>query len=278
MNSKPVNQLSTLSDAQLLAYLEPDLLPADARQAIAKQLHTDATLRTRVQRLHAQLHQFRAELTADAPAVPLNPHAMQRWQQALRNERLHETQIAARTRFTFAALACAAVCVWLVPALIRDGSLYNGAPSPAVAAQPASPDASPDASTNAGAVAFASYARVASSQIKAQQISSTEVEALIAQHQLLERLAQRNGRDDVARLLRGMQPLLQDLLAAPLVEPESTDVARYAERAALIAQLEFEYACLLTKTQRRTSNSSLKNEVLMQPDQHVLGGNPARRV
>ncbi len=274
MNSKPVNQLSTLSDAQLLAYLDPDLLPADARQAIAEQLHTDATLRTRVQRLHAQLHQFRAELTADAPAVPLNPHAMQRWQQALRNERLHETQIAARTRFTFAALACAAVCVWLVPALIRDGSLYNGAPSPAVAAH----SASTDASTDAGAVAFASYARVASSQIKAQQISNTEVEALIAQHQLLERLAQRNGRDDVARLLRGMQPLLQDLLAAPLVEPESTDVARYAERAALIAQLEFEYACLLTKTQRRTSNSSLKNEVLMQPDQHVLGGNPARRV
>lgn len=73
------------------------------------------------------------------------------------------------------------------------------------------------------------------------------VERMIEQNRLFERAASRNGAEDLARVLRAFEPILERLAAADVTE---------AEAAALEAKLAFELDVMLTKLTRRVSEET----------------------
>jgi type VI protein secretion system component VasF len=253
MKSRP-----TLDDETLHRYLLAEGMTELEMAEIAQRLSVDASARERLAAMAGALASLQGTLRAQHDAEP-TPESKLRWQQALERAEAREHSQRRTPKWSLALGACfAAACAWLLLPMLKQSD-----PVHHELAANQQTDANADSSDETMR-AFAGYAREArqvllSIDTKASEDTNAVLADLLAQHVLVEQLAEIRGRRDVARLLRAMRPLLASL--SDRQASESADL-----KAGLITQLEFEYAALLTKS----SLAASKQELNIGPNAHQL--------
>lgn len=261
-----------IREEELLWYVLGDGLDAARHRQITDALAKNSGLRAQHATLQAQLEVLKTPI----PEISPRPEVLARWHAALKSAQLREQRNdklslvvqekpALRWAPWFAGAAVlSALGLWLhlappsAPSSAHRQANTNRTPNATQL-----PHASASGPENRSAdrfsaqAAVARFAQSAQSELSAltQLQITTETESLLehdqivsalrAQHQMLERLAELRGQQSTARLLRAMEPLLEELA--------QKSVSDQGEQ--IIAQLEFEYAVLLTKSKSSTSKN-----------------------
>lgn len=236
-----------MNDDTLILYYYDDGLTEAERLEVRAALRRDAALRERYERLCADL----CGVAAEPVAVPAGLEA--RWHASIERAANRGLPRADRhTRafhlpsFAWGTAVAAALVLGLAVGLYVSG---DGPPEPPHGVVDAGADAAP-------AVAFArgfkvhlreSRRQLADLPAAASRERALLVERMIEQNRLFERAASRNGAQDLARVLRAFEPILERLAA---------DDVTAAEAAALEAKLAFELNVMLTKLTRRVSEET----------------------
>ncbi len=240
---------TTLTDDDLTQHFWGELPKAEAEQ-IAASLRSDPELARRYQRLCQQLQALRDALPdAELSAVAIT-RAKLRLHRHIERERRAES--LARTSWWWPALAGAAASLMVVltfwpPATNSPIASTPIATAPIVQIQPS--NNSPEANN---AMLRAVRVQLAQSQQALLDLPAdkTQQQVLLAdivmQNRSFAKRAQLQGQNDVARLLRAIEPVLASLASEP--SPE--------QRAALLAQWEFETQVLQTKLQVQASKTA----------------------
>jgi hypothetical protein len=251
-----IKLLANEQDELLLQYFWREL-PADQMQQVSSWLQHDAAIAQRYQALCADLQKIRDAMPNAALSSLAITRAKLRLRRHIERQQLQQGQ-APETSFA----AAPAPVAWLRPALA--GALLTLLAVFAIVPRVVDPplvskgDASPITNLNTAetygveansAMLRAVRVQVAQSQQTLQALPAdlAEQRALLAdivlQNRSFAQRAQLQGQADVARLLRAIEPVLASLAQQPTPQ----------ERAALLAQWEFETQVLQTKLQARAS-------------------------
>lgn len=236
-----------MNDDTLILYYYEDGLTEAERLEVRAALERDAALRGRYERLCKDLSGVAAQ------AVPVPAAVEARWHASVeRAAKRGRPRAGARTRafhlpsFAWGAAVAAALVLGLAIGLYVSGERATE-PPPGVADAGNGP---------APAVAFArgfkvhlreSRRELANLPAAASRDREMLVRHMIEQNRLFERAASRNGADELARVLRAFEPILERLAAEDVTE---------AEAAALEAKLAFELNVMLTKLTRQVSEET----------------------
>jgi len=244
-----------MKDETLMLYYYNDGLSAAERRAIAAALADDEQLAERYEALCRDLDALRE------PADAILPEGLQRRLQAnlQRAARLEEAESPGRGARRPARAFAPRFLAWggaLAAALalgIGIGLWLAGGQPPDA---PVFVEAVPEVPAEWSAVAFQrgleSHFRSGRSDLAglspdAGQGRASLIASLIQQNRLYGRLALQNDAPELARVLRSFEPLLLQLAREDLSPQEA---------AALQAQLEFEFAVMLTKLLREPSRKT----------------------
>jgi hypothetical protein len=242
----------TISDEILILYYYKDGLSETQRAEVQAAMRQDVAMRTRYEQLRADLDDLDGQEVV-SPA----PDAVARWHDSIdRAARIEHQRAAPRSRtfllpsFTWGAALAATLVVG-----IGIGNYLAGR-------GPVEPPINDYVAGNVDPLprsASASFARGLAVHLRAtrQELANLPAEAtsersmllsqIIRQNRMFERAAAEKDSEDIARVLRALEPILVQLASADLSP---------AEAKALQAQLAFELNVVLTKYGRNASDET----------------------
>jgi hypothetical protein len=239
----------TMTDDDLILYYYEDGLSDAERLGIERALEQDASLRERYARLCADL----AQLAAPRPAtVPSDMAA--RWHETIDRAARFEQQALRPARafhlpsFAWGSAVAASLVLALGFWLTRD-RIAEPIPNGGMAQSGASVDRPALVAFERGLEMHLEQSReqIVGLPADADQQRAALIMRMVQENRLFETAADKNGAQDLARVLRAFEPILLRL-AADDVSP--------AEARALQAQLAFELNVMLTKLGRNVSDGT----------------------
>ena len=247
-----------MNEDTLLLYYYEDGLSESERHEVRLALARDPALMASYARLCAELEDL-----GQLPEAAVTPDRVARWQAAIdsaaRQEGVldHASQEPRPAWWRLPTLGWGAALATALLLGVGIGAQWGASPT-----QPAQRAPLPDlvGSTGApapdGGAAFRRGLRVHFNESRAQLVDldpsgngerSRMVLELVQQNRLFEQAAEHRGVDDLARLLRAMEPLLLELAEPGLEEQEAGE---------LRSQLEFELNVMLTRLSREASQGT----------------------
>jgi hypothetical protein len=230
------------SDAELLGYLEAeldtDLLDVERKSALSAALKLDPALRARLARLQQDLARLR---DWPEPEQPVPEFVRKRWISALQLERLsRQPQTLKPWRWALGGAAAAFTLVLLLrPPQTQPEAYVVQTPVSAFSAEQLA---------NTRLLRRVQQHFISTERaLKADAAPALSAE-LIAQHRQIAKLADQQGKPELARLLRALEPLFLSL-------DKTADSAQDDDEAR--AQLMFELTVLQTKWRAQTSKPLL---------------------
>lgn len=228
-----------INDDQLTLYFYDDGLSDHERQHIAQALEQDAALAARYAALAQELEQLRHDAYTSVVSDDFSA--------SLHNVLVQAdapTRATSWRRWSVAAvlLAAVALSVTLMPRAPTEST-------PVAATVPLPPNTAAPSSQRI-VVAHLAQSRLQLVRYSAADaaVRSELIRELVEQNRSIERAAQRNGDDDLARVLRAFETVLERLASAP----EQAD-----EREQLLDQLTFELNTMLTKFDAPASDPTI---------------------
>jgi hypothetical protein len=242
----------TISDDSLILYYYKDGLSETQRAKVQAAMREDVALRARYEQLRADLDDFDGQET-ESPA----PDAVARWHESIdRAARVEHQRATPRSRsyllpsFTWGAAFAATLVVGIGIGNYLSG---RGAVEPPIDdyvagnADPASRPASAIFARGLAVHLRESRRELAKLPADASSERTMLVSQMIRQNRMFERAAAEKDAEDIARVLRALEPILAQLASADLSP---------AEAGALQAQLAFELNVVLTKYGRNASDET----------------------
>ncbi|HEX2139076.1 MAG TPA: hypothetical protein VHG33_05130 [Woeseiaceae bacterium] len=244
-----------MNDDTLILYYYGDGLSEDERAAVECALGNDASLRERYRELRLSLDRF-----SEPPAIGAPAQAVARWHRSIERAAAQSGDGRSSGRgwhfpsFAWGALAAALVAAAGIGLYFGEGSppvttIADGTVAPRVNDRsPVQPTATP--------VSFSRGLQVHLRQSRQDIMRLAEdgqtpramlIMDIQRQNRMFEQAAREHGAEDIARVLRAIEPVLSRLAREDLSEQDA---------AALQAKLAFELNVMLTKMQQRESQDT----------------------
>jgi len=228
-----------MKDDTLVLYYYNDGLSDRERKAVESAIHSDPDVAAQYDQLCRQLNELAEPETVSVPS-----HTVERWHDtidhAARQSHVRETRSSQRLFNPFSFAWGAAIAA----ALVIGISLTMTRVDPGIEA----PTSTSAAFTRGVQVHFRdTYGQLATLPIESAADRNALITQIIGQNRFLERVAEQNNSQDLARVLRAFEPILTRL-AAEDTAPEDAEALR--------AKLAFELNVMLTKMSRDTSNDT----------------------
>jgi hypothetical protein len=243
---------STTTDDILILYYYKDGLSEAQRVKVQTAIRRDAAIRARYEQLRADLDDLDGQETV-SPA----PDAVARWHDSIdRTARMEHQQATPSSRafllpsFTWGAAFAATLIVGIGIGNYLSGRGPIEQPVNDYVAGNVDPVPSSASATFARGLAVhlrESRRELANLPAEASSERTMLVSQMIRQNRMFERAAAEKNSEDIARLLRALEPVLVQLASADLSP---------AEARALQAQLAFELNVVLTKYGRNASDET----------------------
>lgn len=249
-----------MNDDILTLYYYADGLSADERRKVEAALQNDASLRERYRTLSETLDGFSDPPTTGAPG-----HIVARWHGSIDRAAAAERATRRPSRgwhlpsFACGAVAAALVCGVAMAVWLRAGLPETSPVEIAGQGRPSGADGNLSEESRARFAVPVAFSRglqvhLRQSRQEIMQLADDDgadrtmlVMDILRQNRLFERAAQENNADDIARVLRSIEPVLLRLATEDL---STTDAA------ALKSKLTFELNVVLTKMAQGESDDT----------------------
>jgi len=233
----------TVNDETLILYYYGDGLDEVERAAVAVAIESDTEVRDRYRILCRSLDRLVEPPEAEAP-----PHMVARWHRSIERAAAGERETPATGRrwhfpsFAWGALAAAVILALGMRVLLLDGRSPQvpDARHAIIADVPPERPAAVPVSFSRGLQVYLRASRQDLMRLTADEAAERRmlITDIVRQNRLFERAARDNNAEDVARVLRAFEPVLQRLAGEDLSAEDA---------AALKAKLTFELNVMLTK-------------------------------
>jgi hypothetical protein len=244
-----------MNDDTLVLYYYGDGLSDDERAAVEAALENDASLRERYNELRLSLDRF-----SEPPAAPAPAQAVARWHRSIEDAAAAPRAGHQPTGrgWHFPSFAWGALAAALVAAA-GIGLYFGDSPPVATMADRADPADVQDSSPAPPAAMPVSFSRGMQVHLRQSRqdilrlpgdgnaARTMLISDIQRQNRLFEQAAKEHGAEDIARVLRAIEPVLSRLATEDLSDEEA---------AALQAKLAFELNVMLTKLQQRESDDT----------------------